>query len=98
MLTDEIILKRLHSTSTRPLQRLLFATLLLNRPLGKPHWVPHLRTLMFIVGARRYWMAVLVRFTPQKLHSPSTMPKFVIITAGAPQRDSCYRSKSALPG
>src|SRR6267154_581901 len=98
MPTGGIILKRVRLTCTPQLRRLLFADRRLNRPRERPHWAAHLRTLMCIVGARRYWMAVLVRFTPQNSHLLSTMLKFAIITVVAPPRHFSCRSKSVLPG
>src|SRR5207249_2539130 len=98
MPTGAIIPMRLRLTCTPQLQPLPFAVRRLSRPPERPHWVAHRRTVTFIVGARRYWMAVLVLFTPRSLHSLSTMLKFAIITVGAPRRHSCYRSESVLPG
>src|SRR2546427_13175809 len=98
MLTGASILRRLPLIYMPQLQRLLFADRRLNRPRERPYWALHLRTLMCMVGARRYWMAALVRFTLQKLHSLSTMLEFVIITVEARPRHFSCRSKSVRPG
>src|SRR5437868_7803295 len=98
MPTGVTIRKQLPLTCTPQLQRLPFAEWQSNRPPERLHWVMHPRTLTFIVGARRYWMAVLVRFTPQKSLSLSTTLKFAIITVEAPQRHFSCRGKSVLPG
>src|SRR5437879_13910624 len=98
MLTGASLLRQLALVYAPQWQRLPFADRRSSRPRERPHWATHLRTLMCTVGARRYWMAVLVRFTPQKSHLLSTMLKFVITTVEAARRHWPYRSKSALPG
>src|SRR4029077_19516578 len=60
-----------------PLQRLLFATLHVNRQSGKLLFAGHPRTPTFMPGALRYWTDAPGHFTPLNLRLLSTMLSFV---------------------
>ena len=93
-----IILEQLHLIYMPPSQHLLFAVLRGSRQAERLRWAGHQPTLIYMLGALRFWTDVPAHFTALKLPLLSTMLNSVITIVEAALRQSSYQDKSVLLG